>query len=417
MWDPYAEFQTATLPNGLTVHAALWPGRPWEAMGFLVHSGAEHDPVGLEGVAHFIEHMVSQNTNATRKDVTGFFEDCGGMVSLGSTGYPDTRYRFFVPADKTILARAFSLFGNMLLSAKLEKFIERERQVIVGEFHRRYSVKFMLDVAWRERKAMYAGYWLERFVMPLGTPESVARITQSDMQAQYDEHYTPANISIVGVGGMALSELVELLSDSPFAAFKKGVRTPVPTPASDVGLPSETRHVLEMSKHITLPVEVGSYRSVAKIPCNMNARVIQVMAEMFDEVLNEEVRERLAWAYAINSSGHNFRHFHEVAIDCAALALQGLSQIEEVVEVCIVSMSDREDLFTHAKRRALASNLMIDSTGKGICNGALNDLGDDQRITSLAEYGKDIERVTMGDVRDLLHWLRPERRWTVITKP
>jgi predicted Zn-dependent peptidase len=417
MWDPYAEFQSATLPNGLSVHAAHWPGRPWEAMGFLIHSGAEYDPVGLEGLSHFVEHVVSENTNVSKKEMEVFFEDCGGMVSLGTTGYLCMHYRFFVPTDKAILARAFSMFGHMLLSAKLEKFIERERQVIIGEFHRHYPVKFKLDLDVREHKALYAGYWLERFVRPLGNPESVSRITQSELQSHYDAHYTPANMSIVGVGGMQLSELVEILSESPFATSKKGVRTPLPTPATDVAPPSETRHVFNVSKHITMPIEVGTYRSVAKIPGNINGRVIRIMKEMFNEALFEEVRERRAWAYTIDSSQYSFRHFYEFSINCDALALKAIDDIEEVIEVCVASMTDREYLFEQVKRRVLASNFMTDPTGKGVCDGALDDLAKDQRIISLKEIGDDFERVTMSDIRNVLQWLRPERRWTLVTRP
>lgn len=417
MWDPYAEFQSATLPNGLSVHAAHWPGRPWEAMGFLIHSGAEHDPVGLEGLSHFVEHVVSENTNVSQKEMGAFFEDCGGGVSLGTTGYPCTHYRFFVPTDKAVLARACSMFGHMLLSAKLEKFIERERQVIISEFNRCYPVKFQLDLDVRRHKALYAGYWLERFVRPLGNPESVVRITQSELQSHYDAHYTPANMSIVGVGGMQLPELVALLSESPFATSKEGARTPLPTPATDVAPPSETRHIFKVSKHLTMPIDICAYRSVAKIPGNINGRVIRIMREILNKVLFEEVREQRAWAYAIDSSQHNFRHFYEFSINCGALALKAIDNIEDVINVCVASVTDREDLFEQAKRRALTNNFMTDPTGQGICDGALNDLAEDQRIISLKEIGDDLERVTMNDVRGALQWLRPERRWTLIMQP
>lgn len=417
MWDPYAEFQSATLPNGLTVHAAHWPGRPWEAMGFLIHGGAEHDPVGLEGLSHFVEHLVSGNTNVPKKEMRAFFEDCGGMVSFGTTGYPYTHYRFFVPADKAVLARSFLMFGYMLLSAKLENFIERDRQVIIGEFHRHYPTKLKFDLDVREHKALYAGYWLERFVLPLGNPESVGRITQSDLQSHYDAHYTPANMSVVGVGGMKLSELVDLLSESPFAANKKGERTPPPAPAIDVAPPSETRYVLEISKHTTVPIEVGACRSTAKIPGNINGQVVRLTKEMFDKVLNEEVRERRAWAYDVDSSRYNFRHFYEFSINCGALALKAMDDIEEVIEACIASVGDREDLLEQVRRRILAGNFMTDRTGKDICDGALDDLAEDRRIIPLAEIGSDLERVTMSDIRGVLQWLRPERRWTLIVRP
>ena len=417
MWDPYAEFQSTTLANGLTVYAAHWPGRPWQAMGFLIHTGAEYDPVGREGLSHFIEHLVSESTIVSKNEMKKFFKDHGGIVDLGTTGYPYTQYRFFLPADNAILARAFSMFGHMLLSAKLENFIERERQLIIGEFNRSYPFKFKLDLDEREHKTLYAGYWLERFVRPLGNPESVSRITQSDLQEHYDAHYTPKNMSIVGVGGMQLQELVELLSESPFATNKKGDRTPLPTPVTDVVLPSETRHVFKVSKHFTSPIEVGAYRSVAKIPGNINGRVIRIMKEMFDTMLFEVVRERHAWAYAINSARHNFRHFYEFSIICNALELKAIDKIDDVIEACIASMNDREDLFEEVKRHALARNYMIDETGKSVCDGALDDLVEEQRIITLKEIGSDFERVTMNDIRDVLQWLQPERRWTLIIRP
>ena len=417
MWDPYAEFESATLPNGLTVHAAYWPGRPWEAMGFLIHSGAEHDPIGLEGLAHFVEHVVSENTSVSLKEMIAFFEDCGGGADFGVTYYPGTRYRFFVPTDKAVLSRAFSMFGHMLLSAKIEKFIERERQVIITEFNRCYPVKFKYDLDMREHKALYQGHWLERSVQPLGTPESVGRITQKELRSYYDANYTPANMSVVGVGGMQLPELVELLSESPFADRKEGVRTPLPIPGTDVAPPSENRYVFEISKHVSSPFGIGRYESKARIPGNTNGRVLSLLQDMLDEVLKEEVRERRAWAYTIGSSRHNFRDFYKLSITCDSLALEALDDVEGVIEICIASIADREDLFEQVKRRALAGNSMVDSTGCGVRNDALSDLANIQRIMSLAEIGNDLERVTMDDIRSALKWLRPERRWTLIVRP
>jgi len=417
MWDPYAEFQSATLPNGLTVHAAHWPGRPWEAVGFLIHSGAEHDPVGLEGLSHFVEHALSENTDMSRKEINTFFEECGGIVSLGTTNFPHTYYGFFVPADKAILTKAFSIFGPMLLSARIEKCIERERQVIINEFYRMYPNEFKLDLDIHEHKALYTGCWLERSFSSLGDPTTIGRIAQNELQSHYDTHYTPANMNIVCVGGMKLQELIELLSESPFAISKKGTRTPLPTPTTDVAPPLETRYVTEISKYVNVPFNACLYKSVAKIPGIFSRKAVDVVKKMLDEVLNEEVREQRAWTYMIHCSRHDFRHFHKFSITCDALALRALDEIEELIEFCINSIGNRGDLLERIKRRNLAGDFMVDTTGKNICNSALDDLAHYQRIISLAEMRNDLERVTMSDIQALLQWLRPERRWTLIVRP
>lgn len=419
MWDPYAEFQSETLPNGLTVHAAHWPGRPWEAMGFLIHSGAEQDLVGLEGLAHFVEHLVSGNTDTPQKDMRNFFKDCGGTVNFGRAGYPQTNYGFFVPSDRATLTKSLSFFGHMLFSAKLEKFIEREREVIVNEFLRYYSMPFKFDLAMRERKALYAGYWLERSTKPLGAPESINKITQNNLQLYYDGHYTPANMSIVAVGGKTLSELIKLIAKSPLAINKKGQKTPFPVYATGANPPSEFRHVFEVSNHIKMKdsLEIGAYRSVAKIPGNINGQAIRILDNMLNDILNEEIREQRAWTYSIGSSRYNFRHFYEFLISCDAFAIKALNEIEKVIEGCITSIESRDDLFRQVKQRVLISTFMIDQSGSSICGGAIDDLITDQHIVSFEECRRKIKKVTMNDIRNLLQWLQPEQRWTLLTRP
>lgn len=417
MWDPYAEFQTASLPNGLTVHAAHWPGRPWEAMGFMIHSGASQDPEGLEGVAHFVEHLVSVNTILPAKDIYAFFGNCGGNVDLGATRYPNAYYKMFVPIEKDILSRAFSIFGHMLLSAKLEKFIERERQVITGEFHRRYPAKFKLDLELRKYKMLYPGYRPERFTTPLGRPESIEAISQNDLQSYYDQHYTPTNISIVGVGGMQLAELVELLSNSPFAQKKEGERTPRQVPVNEVEPPLETLYILQTPEQPSMQLDVGAFQSWARLPGNINTAVLAIIRRMLTHILMEEVREQRAWVYDISSNWGNVGGFREISISCQALALKAIDEIEEVIEICIASVADREDLFEEVKGRMISANLMIDHSGQGIRDGALDNLGDHQKILPVREWNEEVEGVKMEEICSLLKWLKPERRWAIITRP
>ncbi|MBI2054328.1 MAG: insulinase family protein [Candidatus Staskawiczbacteria bacterium] len=420
MWDPYAEFESAVLPNGLTVYAAHWPERPWEAMGFLVHSGAEQDPVGLEGLAHFVEHMVSKNAILSRKEISAFFEDCGGWVNTGETGHMCAQYNFFAPAEKEIIAKAFSIFGHMMLSEKLGRFIERERQVIIGEFHEKYPTRFAsFDLEMQERKTLYPGYWLERFPgFVFGTPESVKKITQNDLQTYYDANYTPANISVVGVGRLKLDEIVNLLSESNFGVNKNGQRTELPCCVKKICQPIENRYVFEYSKHISMqePIKAAFYRTAAVIPGDVNT-AIGLLKHMLDEILDDEIRQSRAWTYNIHCSWCNLRHFHEFSINCKALKLEAVDFIEDIIETCIASLEGRNDLFEKIKKRAIASNRLMDQRGIGICNGALNDLSRFYKIISLAEYEKKLEAVQMSDIQNLLQWIGPERRWTLIKKP
>lgn len=60
---------------------------------------------------------------------------------------------------------------------------------------------------------------------------------------------------------------------------------------------------------------------------------------------------------------------------------------------------------------------MVDPMGRLVRDNSLDDLADFHRIISLTEYGKELEALSMGDIRNLLKWIHPERRWTVVGKP
>ena len=415
MWDPYGEFESAVLPNGLTVHVAHWPDRPWEAVGFLVHSGAEHDLVGLEGTAHFVEHLAFGNEGVPKNELKKFFENNGGDVNFGVTYYPYTKYNFFLPSDAKLLTQAFDIMGQGLLLTQFKNDIEHERKVIVKEFNLHYPHKHKIPLLFDfyKRKMLYEGHWFERFVRPLGTPKSINKITKLDLQTYYDVHYTPANMSIVCVGGMALSQIVEILSKSIFAIEKDGKRTPYPTPVIDSNSPKKVKCQSEVLMSLVGVFRKDAYYlSQAKDPSSISVSSLNVVRIMLNKVLHEEVREKRAWTYSISASFYNLRCFYEFSIHCNALKRVSVKDINDVIEGCIAGLSSREDLLDEAKRRVTISNTMVDLSGKVVCDSALSNLATYYRIRTLTEINNEINSVTMEDVREVLKWLTPECRWT-----
>jgi predicted Zn-dependent peptidase len=193
-YDPYADFVSFDAPNGLKIYASYRENCPWEAVGFIVHVGSESDPSELRGLSHFVEHLVPKNTTLPKNRINDWFDNFGGNAYLGGTGYFDTEYKFFVPiGNNKVVEKAFTIFGEMLLSSRIEKSIESERDVIISEFYRTYPS----GATWEEGRIKYKDLELEKFSSIIGDAKSIRRITRSDLQFHYDAWYTPANISIV----------------------------------------------------------------------------------------------------------------------------------------------------------------------------------------------------------------------------
>lgn len=417
MIDPYKNFEPVVLPNGLTIYVSYQPECVWESVGFLIHSGAEQDPVGLEGVAHFVEHVVSENAAIPKKEIQAFFGKHGGSINLGVTSYDKTAYTIFTSSNEMLLGQAFSIMGPMLLSALLVRSMERERQVIIQEFSRYYPQKFSFarQTDLRRQKALYSGFWLERFLRPLGAPESIKKITQDDLQCYYNTHYTPANMSIVCVGGATLESIVEILSANEFGKEKEGSRTSCPIPITKINLPAESKYrnrALSVVRRVI--TNTGSYESYAKVPLADNESTMSIVTEMLTRVLNEEVRERRGWTYHIDANHYNHRHFFEFEISCNSFAGSAFKDIGKVIEECIAGLHTRQGLFEEVKQVQASRNTLTDLSGKDVLRRTIDSLAKRHRIRTITEINDDISRVTMGDVKETLRWLTPERRWTCI---
>lgn len=417
MKDLYAGFETVVLPNGLTVYATHWPEHPTEMVEFLLHSGAEQDKIGLEGCAHFVEHCLSENASIGEKEIKEFFEDLGGYVDLGVTTYQATTYGFRVPADREILRSAFDIFSSMLILAKIKKNIEKQRKIIVREYHREYPYTYYANLKLHEHKMLYSGYWLERFISSLGNLNTVLKITQQDLQEFYDLNYAPQNISIVSVGGMPLKDIAELLSKSSFGLNKKGERTPSPKPVSEVSLPLESKCIFERSRYEIEPSTSCTYRTIAKLPGTVNFYAVGILNMMLNDILNDEAREHLALTYHIGSSRHSHRYFYTLSVESKGLAIETLDHIEKLVDSSLESLAVREDLFKRKKQRIIKQLLQIEVTSPTLCGQAVDELIKGNKITTVQEDVDNFEKVTMESVCNLLPWLIPQRRWTLIEKP
>jgi len=419
MWDPYAEFEKVTLSNGLDVHALHWPGRPWEAMGFLVMSGADQDPVGLEGLAHFVEHLVSENVGITRKDLEASFRERGGYAELGTTNFNGTHYEFFSPVSKEAMKKALDHFGRMLLFSRIENCIDRERQVILEEFHRTYNFKYELEMMWARNQAIFKGYFLERYLMPLGDPSSIERIFQPNLQGFYDRHYVPANMSVVAVGGLAIGELIELLEESPFAAGKPGVKSGIPQKVTALAKPENNRYLVDLTERRMFDRQANSaeYCSAALLPGDISQSAINIFAAMLNETLFSEIRDRLAWTYQIYFDFKDLRSFTKTMIYCQSFRSDAADRIEQEIDVCVRSQRFKKEHFERNRQSEIAKKEMYDATSMKIVNECLDDLGVCRRIVTIKEMIQDLQAVTMDDIVRITELLAPDWRWTGMVKP
>ncbi|MBX4200068.1 insulinase family protein [Candidatus Parcubacteria bacterium] len=420
MWDPYAEFETEVLPNGLTVHCAHWPNRPWIRVGFQVHSGADQDPSDLEGLAHFTEHMVVANLVTGSDFVDKFFDRHGGEVTLGATAFPYIRYTCSLPNDPSTALNAFSILGNLLFTEEMSEGLEKERKIVLEEELRsRPQFPWEFDLIREVGRSLFNGHHRSRHLRPLGYAETISRFTQKDVQTYYDTHYVPANVSMVVVGGMNLRELVKIISTTPLAAEKPGKRNPLPEALDKA--PSPLQSVYRVSRQEKLGVSdgkpTGSYTSFALLPGTMQYTAPLLYALMLRPLLFKRIREEKNLTYNVSVRCRNHTFLREIKIECDSFQHESADLIDDLVDKSIQDVVNDLDAFERQKTSMVKSYTLTDLNAKSLVSDSMDDLTYWGRIISSIEEMERRQSLTIENVREVVSLLEKNRRVTAIVLP
>ncbi len=132
------EYRALVLENGLKVLLVSDRESDKSAASLDVHVGSGSDPVGWQGLAHFLEHMLFLGTEKYPEagEYKRFIEDHGGD-SNAYTSFAHTNYYFDISAAH--LRPALARFSRFFIDPTFdETFVARERAVVHSEYQARY---------------------------------------------------------------------------------------------------------------------------------------------------------------------------------------------------------------------------------------------------------------------------------------
>lgn len=421
MWDPYSQFTSHKLSNGLNIWKLHLSGRPWEKVRVIVHTGHSSDPVGKDGLAHFCEHLVCAQYSTSSDELQGRFESLGGSADFGVTGPDCTFYEFSAPlvfGGEDTLSWAFGVYGDLLshpatLLPSEIKDVEKERKIVVSEFHRKFPMAWQYPVHANFRSNLYPGLWQSRVTNGLGSLDSIAQFTEEDVVDFFRKWYTPSNMTIVSVGGATEENICEIINRQFGSLQSSGNNRPPRVISKDVPLPLCNEMVVSVGS-----VTRSAISSYALMPVFVSSSIVAIVDEMLSKSVFEDVRQKRHLAYSATASATLWNNCMEVKISATGVS----PDAEPVVRACFLEdiqrvVSDR-NLFEQAQQYLIARKSMIDPNGNSFRSNAGEDIAYFGRVISLTEEVAELKNVTHDDIRSLVDlWLVPERFLTLVTKP
>lgn len=304
----HVDAQVTRLPGGLRVATVRMPSVDSVAMGFWVGIGGRHEPARLNGISHYIEHLLFKGTTTrSARDISEEIEGHGGYFDA-YTQEEHTCYYARVAAKRTW--DVFDVLSDMFLHPRFAAAdVEKERQVILEEIAM-YREQPAQHVDEMMMAALWPGHALGR---PLtGTKESLQNLHRKELLAFKKSFYSTRRTVVGFAGRIEHAEAVERVRETLASiSGQKAARI------NSAAIPRKPR-AMHVEKRETDQVHLAlGFRCFGRHdPRRHAARLLSVMmGELMSSRLFQRVREDHGLAYAINSGVQLYEEAGFFAID------------------------------------------------------------------------------------------------------
>lgn len=289
------------LPNGLKIIKIDLPNFHTVTNFLVIRSGSRYEDKKVNGIAHFLEHMVFKGTKsfANTKVIAEALEGVGGYFNAW-TANDHTAYWNIVPADQWRVG--IQMASELAFYPTLPKEdLERERGVIIEEIRRMNDDPSSLvddllgGVLFPDSPLGYS---------VIGTEKIIKAVSIDDFKNYHAAHYLPSQAAFVVVGNLSGKdidgEIEKLLGGFTAGAVSKPALVTTPSKAALKVLNKKTDQT-----HFMLAVSdpalglTGAERYSAQV---LNT----VLGSGMSSRLFLNIREKKGLAYSVHSDYHPF---------------------------------------------------------------------------------------------------------------
>ncbi len=287
------------LPNGLTILTEQMDHIRSVSMGIWVKTGSRHEDPNVNGISHFVEHMVFKGTqNRTAEDIARQVDSIGGNMDA-FTGKETICFNIKVLDEH--LPIAVDVLSDMVLHPVFNADeIIRERGVILEEIKMdEDNPDYLVHEIFTQN--FYKDHPLGKPI--LGTKETVRRFDQPAILDYYGTKFSPGNLIISAAGNLKHEELVGLLREQ-FGGLPSGSNGWHDSPPK-----THSRIILRNKKsleQVQICVGVPSY-SICHAKRYASYILNTLLGGGMSSRLFQNVREKQGLVYSIFSELNPFR--------------------------------------------------------------------------------------------------------------
>jgi zinc protease len=220
--------QRRVMPNGLEVIVVENHGVPLVTVEITVRNGSFTQTPQYAGLAHMFEHMFFK-ANDTYPNPDQFMDRGSEMGAVFNASTKEEQVNYYLTLSADSMEAGMKFLASALLAPKFRQDeLERERQVVLGEYDRNESSPgFKLEQ--EMGKKLWDGEWSRKNV--IGDRQVLQTVTPDKMRYIKELYYVPNN-SVLIVSGDVNPAVAFASAERIFAPWKRGddpfVKAPVP---------------------------------------------------------------------------------------------------------------------------------------------------------------------------------------------
>jgi predicted Zn-dependent peptidase len=384
--------EVTTLKNGLTVITETMLDIPSVSINIGVNNGSRYESASLNGISHYLEHMVFKGTKRrSAKDIAEAFDAVGGYLNA-STDREHTLYQ--AKLLKEDLPLAIDVMSDILQHSVFDPVeLEREYMVILQEIAQSNDTPddsifdYFMNTALPDHP-------LGRNI--LGTEEVLGQINGDTLRSYMRHYYSPPRMVVAAVGNVSHKEVVRLVKESftelslPMNVSKEPFRY--------VGGSNPVVRDLEQV-NIVLGLEGHSYH-------DPHYYTIQMLSTLFgggmSSRLFQEVREKRGLAYSIQSFSSSYEDGGIFGI-FAGTSPEQLNELLDVLgdELLKLTSTITEEELNRARAQLRASLLMGQESSFNRAEELARNLLAYGHHIPVNEVIAKVEAITRDDVTEL----------------
>ncbi|MFH1286162.1 MAG: pitrilysin family protein [Candidatus Magasanikbacteria bacterium] len=393
-------YSTYVLENKASIH--LVPLKDTKSLAVLVMFpvGSRYEEEKMQGVSHFVEHMMFKGTGKRPDTLTLTREiDRLGANYNAFTGKEYTGY--YIKTDAKYSETVMDILSDMLFNSKFEeKEMEKEKGVVVEEI-RMYRDNPLMNIENIFEDLMYTGSPLGLDIA--GTEKHVLSYEHSDVVAYRDAYYTPGNMHVIVAG--AIDEKVEEQIKEYFGSVSSDTAAKQSYVPFGFGPEEKDKRIfIEEKKTDQAQMMLGFPGLPYDHDDNLTVGVMNtILGGSMSSRLFIQIREKKGLAYMVKSGSDHFRDTGYAYVR-AGLESKNINEAiavirEEIGKIIAEGVTESElaDAKTHIRGGLTLS--LEDSSAQA--NWYASQILFHKKVENPEERLKKVEAVTNEDVKRL----------------